>query len=77
MNNYKNNNFTDNFTNDFTDIETKILELVKDKPTISQSILAEIIGVSKRTITNNMNNLQKKQIIKRIGNNKNGTWKIL
>ncbi len=80
MNNYKNNNFTDNFTDDFTNnfsnIEAKILEFVKDKPTISQSKLAEIIGVSKRTITSNMNNLQKKRILKRIGNNKNGYWEI-
>lgn len=59
MNNYKNNNFTDDFTDNFNNIETKILELVKDKPTISQSKLVEIIGVSKRTITSNMNNLQK------------------
>ena len=80
MNGNKNNNFTDNFTNNFTDnftnIEIRILELVKNKPTISQSKLAEIIGVSKRTITTNMNNLQEKRILKRIGNNKSGHWEI-
>ena len=80
MNGNKNNNFTDSFTNNFTDnftnIEIKILELVKNEPTISQSKLAEIIGISKRTITTNMNNLQRKQILKRIGNNKSGYWKI-
>ena len=80
MNGNKNNNFTDSFTNNFTDnftnVEIKILELVKNEPTISQSKLAEIIGISKRTITTNMNNLQKKQILKRIGNNKSGYWKI-
>ena len=76
MNGNKNNNFTDSFTNNFTNVEIKILELVKNEPTISQSKLAEIIGISKRTITTNMNNLQKKQILKRIGNNKSGYWKI-
>lgn len=76
MNGNKNNNFTDSFTNNFTNVEIKILELIKNEPTISQSKLAEIIGISKRTITTNMNNLQKKQILKRIGNNKSGYWKI-
>ena len=61
MNGNKNNNFTDSFTNNFTDnftnIEIKILELVKNELTISQSKLAEIIGISKRTITTNMNDL--------------------
>ena len=76
MNGNKNNNFTDSFTNNFTNVEIKILELVKNEPTISQSKLAKIIGISKRAITTNMNNLQKKQILKRIGNNKSGYWKI-
>ena len=70
------NNFTDNFTNRFTDVEIKILELIKKEPTISQARLGEKIGVSKRTITNNMNDLQKRQLIKREGNNKSGYWKI-
>ncbi len=70
------NNFTDNFTNRFTDVEIKILETIKNEPTISQAKLSERIGVSKRTITNNMNNLQKRQIIERVGNNKSGYWKI-
>ncbi len=70
------NNFTDNFTNRFTDIEIKILESIKNEPTISQARLSEKIGVSKRTITNNMNNLQRRQVIKRVGNNKSGYWEI-
>ena len=70
------NNFTDNFTNRFTDVEINILETIKNEPTISQAKLSERIGVSKRTITNNMNNLQKRQIIERVGNNKSGYWKI-
>ncbi len=65
INGSKNNNFTNNFTDNFTNIEIKILELVKNEPTISQSKLAEIIGISKRTITTNMNNLQKKTNFKK------------
>ncbi len=83
MNGNKNNftdDFTDNFTDDFTDkftnVENKILELVRNEPTISQSKLARSIGVSKKTITVNMNNLQKKQVLKRVGNNKSGYWEI-
>lgn len=42
----------------------------------AQAKLSERIGVSKRTVTNNMNDLQKRQIIERVGNNKSGYWKI-
>ena len=70
------NDFTDNFTDNFTDIEIKILESIKNEPTISQARLSDKIGVSKRTITNNMNNLQRRQLIKRVGNNKSGYWEI-
>ena len=69
--------FTDKFTDKFTDIETKIIQLVQLEPTISQSKLSEKIGVSKRTITKNMNNLQERKSIKRVGNNKSGRWEIL
>lgn len=69
--------FTDKFTDKFTDIETKIIQLVKLEPTISQSKLSEKIGVSKRTITKNMNNLQERKVIERIGNNKRGHWEVL
>ena len=69
--------FTDKFTDKFTDIEIKILELVRKEPRISQSRLSEEIGISKRTITKNMNELQRRNVLKRIGNNKSGYWKIL
>lgn len=69
--------FTDKFTDKFTDIETKIIELVRVEPTIAQSKLAEKIGISKRTITKNMNNLQERKVIERIGNNKRGHWEVL
>lgn len=86
--NSKNSNFTNDFTNgftndftndsadDFTDVEIKILDAIRGEPSISQVRLSEKIGVSKRTITNNMNSLQKRQIIKRVGNKRNGYWEI-
>ena len=69
--------FTDAYTDKFTDIEIRILELVRKEPRISQSRLSEEIGISKRTITKNMNELQRRNILQRIGNNKSGYWKIL
>ena len=51
------NQMNGNKNNNFTNVEIKILELVKNELTISQSKLAEIIGISKRTITTNMNDL--------------------
>lgn len=69
--------FTNEFTKKFTNTEIKIIELVKENPNITQLQLSENIGISKRAIIKNMNELKEKQVLKRIGNNKKGYWKII
>ena len=56
--------------------EKLIIEILREESNITQQELSEKIGVSKRSITNAMNTLKDKKIIKRIGTNRNGVWKI-
>lgn len=57
--------------------EKNILEMIKNKPDITQNEIAEKLDITKVTVNRNINKLKDKNIIKRIGANKNGYWKIL
>ena len=48
-----------------------------DTMKVTQEELADIIGITKKSITANMKKLQDNGLIKRIGANKNGHWQIL
>ena len=57
--------------------ETCIIELIKGKPKISVSELANVIGVSPRTIKNVIAVLVKDNKIKRINGKRYGYWEII
>ena len=70
---------TDN-TDTNTDIDFKpetLLEYLKENPKATQKELAIHFNVTKRTIERNMNILKNENLIKRVGNNRSGYWKIL
>ena len=56
--------------------QQKIIDAIKSNPHITQEELADIIGITKKSITANMKKLQENGLIKRIGANKNGYWQI-
>ena len=56
--------------------QQKIIDAIKANPYITQEELADIIGITKKSITVNMKKLQNSGLIKRIGANKNGYWQI-
>ncbi len=60
-----------------TDTQMKILELIKQNQYITRNELAENIGMTSDGIKYNLNLLRKKEIIKREGSTKKGSWKIL
>ena len=64
------------FTEKFTENERKILEEIIKKEDITQEKLAEIIGISRRSVINNINKLREKKIITRVGSDRKGYWKI-
>lgn len=56
--------------------QQKIIDAIKKNPYVTQVELADIIGITKKSITANMKKLQNSGLIKRIGANKNGHWQI-
>ena len=67
---------TVNVTVKLTVNQKKILEEIKKNPFSTQEELAEIIGITRKSINENMKKLQSQKIIERIGADKNGHWKI-
>ena len=53
-----------------------IIATMLNNPTISAKELSRIIGISQRKIEENIKKLKKKEIIKRIGPDKGGYWKV-
>ena len=57
--------------------EKKVIENLIENPSITSANLAEIIGVTKRTIERTFKSLQEKKIIERIGTKRNGNWIVI
>lgn len=60
-----------------SDSQKKILEEVRNNPSITQNGLTEIVGINLRNIKNNMKKLQELGLLKRDGTDKAGEWKII
>ena len=56
--------------------QQKIIDTINKNPYVTQEELADIIGITKKSITANMKKLQDSGLIKRIGANKNGHWQV-
>ena len=56
--------------------ENKIIELIKSNKYITQPEIAKILNLSENCIYKNLKILKNKNLISRIGANKNGYWKI-
>ena len=68
---------TDRVAEKVTDIEVKILELIANDSAITTSKLAEMLSVTRKTISTHMKKLKKNNVIERIGSDRKGYWKIL
>lgn len=64
-------------TEKVTDIEAKILELISNDPAITTSKLANMLFVTRKTISTHMKIMKKNNVIERIGSDRKGYWKIL
>ena len=58
-------------------LEEKILEEIKENHSISRREIAEILAISPETVKEYLQKLKNKKIIKRIGPDRGGHWKIL
>ena len=66
----------DNVTDNVTDRLSKIVELIEINNRVSASELGELLHVSKRTTLRDIEKLKVKKILKRVGDEKTGHWKI-
>ena len=57
--------------------QQKILNLIKESPTITGRQMSEILSVSQRTIERDLSAIQKSGILKHEGKYNDGVWQII
>ena len=57
--------------------EQKILNIIAENDHVTAKQMSEIIGISQRQVERLLSSLTKKQIIERVGADKNGYWRII
>ena len=60
-----------------TERQQKILNLIKESPTITGKQMSEMLSVSQRTIERDLSALQKLGVLKRKGKDNDGKWVII
>ena len=60
-----------------TERQQKILNLIKESPTITGKQMSETLSVSQRTIERDLSTLQKLGVLKREGKDNDGKWVII
>lgn len=72
-----NGNINGNINSNLSKNELSLIGVIIQKPGITLTEAAEILGVSKRTASRIFASLQEKGCVKREGSNKNGVWKFV
>ena len=60
-----------------TERQQKILNLIKESPTISAKQMSETLSVTTRTIERDLSMMKKAGVLKREGKDNNGVWIII
>ena len=67
----------DRLVDGLVESQIRIVELIKNNPKISKKSMAEQIGISETAIDKHIKTLKEKQIIVRIGGDRNGLWQLI
>ena len=59
------------------DKERQIVKLIKNKPNITQSVIAKALGYSRQTIHILMKRLAENGVIRHVGPDKGGHWEVI
>ncbi len=54
-----------------------ILDICRERPSVTIPELAVLIGITKRSVQRNIQKLQKDGLLRRIGGRKEGHWEVL
>ena len=57
--------------------QQKILNLIKESPTITGKQMSETLSVSQRTIERDLSALRKHGVLKREGKDNDGVWQLI
>ena len=57
-----------------TERKQAILELLKHNSTMTQTMLMEELGLSRKQVQNDIRQLQEEDVLVRSGSNRNGRW---
>jgi len=68
---------TDRVTDKVTDLDRLVIEQLQMYPSATFIQLAELLGVSRKTIASHIQQLKARGVIERIGSDRKGSWKIL
>jgi len=71
------NEVTVKVTQKVTVNQQKIIDAIENNPHITQEELANIVGITRKSIISNMKTLQERGLVKRIGADKNGYWEVV
>ncbi len=66
-----------NGNKNLSDKQIQLLQLVHKKPSITISDLSTQIGISNTAIDKNIKKLKKLNILKRVGNDREGNWVVV
>ena len=66
----------DSVDENITENQQKVIALIVENPRISASTLANLVGISKRKVEENISKLKTKGIIERIGPDRGGYWNV-
>ncbi len=58
-------------------IQQEIINIIIEKPNITQLDIAKKLKVSRQSVATNIKELKDNNVLERVGANKNGYWKIL
>ena len=67
---------TEKVTEKVTENEAKVLSLLAEDPAYTSTILAEKLGISRKTVSNRLKALKEKGVIHRVGSDTKGYWEI-
>ena len=67
----------ENSENGLVENQSKILEMMIKDPTISKQQISESLGISSTAVDKNIDVLKKKGLLKRVGPDKGGHWKVI
>ena len=73
----KNPNKVNNYKIPLSKLQQEIVNIILEKPNVTQTDIAKKIKVSRQSIATNIKELKENAVIERVGSNKKGYWKIL